>query len=80
MAGVAAGAQPHAQGVHDPGDAPGRQGVQVGGVRRLQGGEAPQFPDGPVSETVHDHEHGFMHKLLLGVSFNAVPHEPLAQP
>jgi hypothetical protein len=35
-------------------------------VRRLQGGEAPQFPDGPVSQTVHDNEHGFIHRILLG--------------
>jgi hypothetical protein len=49
-------------------------------VRRLQGGEAPQFPERPVSQTVHDHEHGFIHQLLLGVIFNAVPHEPLAHP
>jgi hypothetical protein len=80
MAGVAAGAQPHTQGVHETGYAPGRQGVQVGGVRRLQRGEPPQFPEGPVSQTVHNHEDGFMHKLLLGVGFNAVAPEPLAPP
>ena len=80
MAGVAAGAQPNAQGVHDPGDAPGRQGVKVGSVRRLQGGEAPQFPERPVSQTIHDDEHGFMHTLLLGVGFNAIAHEALAPP
>ena len=80
VAGVAAGALPYAQGVHQAGDAPGRQAVQVGGVRRLQGGEAPQFPDGPVSQTIHDDEHGFIHQLLLGVLCNAVAHGPVAQP
>ena len=51
---------------------------RLGVCAASRGSEAPQFPDGPVSQTVHDHEHGFIHKLLLGEIFNAVPHEPLA--
>jgi len=61
MAGVAAGAQPHPQGVHETGDAPGRQAVQIRGVSRLQGGKIPKFFDWSVSESIHDHEHGFIH-------------------
>ena len=70
VAGVAAGAQADADGVHHAGDAPGGQGVQIGGAGRLQGGEPPQLLDGPVAQAVHDDEHGFVHKFPLWRNLN----------